>query len=65
MLWLSHQGASLAPSLTLRCRGALVSPTRTALGTVVAEVESDDGHIGIGLSIGGEPAAFIIEKHLR
>jgi len=35
-----------------------------ALGTVVAEVESDDGHIGIGLSIGGEPAAFIIEKHL-
>lgn len=35
-----------------------------ALGSVVAEVESDDGKIGIGITIGGEPAAFIIEKHL-
>jgi L-rhamnonate dehydratase len=31
---------------------------------VVAEVESDDGKIGIGVTIGGEPAAFIIENHL-
>ena len=35
-----------------------------ALGSVIAEVESDDGKIGIGVSIGGEPAAFIIENHL-
>jgi len=35
-----------------------------ALGTVVAEVEADDGTIGIGVTIGGEPAAFIIENHL-
>jgi len=35
-----------------------------ALGTVVAEVEADDGTIGVGVTIGGEPAAFIIENHL-
>jgi L-rhamnonate dehydratase len=36
-----------------------------ALGTVVVEAELDDGTIGIGASIGGEPACYIIEKHLR
>src|ERR1700686_4133291 len=36
-----------------------------ALGTVVVEVELDDGTVGIGCSIGGEPACYIIEKHLR
>lgn len=34
------------------------------LGTVIAEVELEDGTVGIGCSIGGEPACFIIEKHL-
>ena len=35
-----------------------------ALGTVVVQVELTDGTIGIGCSIGGEPACYIIEKHL-
>jgi L-rhamnonate dehydratase len=35
-----------------------------ALGTVIAEVELQDGTIGIGCSIGGEPACYIIENHL-
>ncbi|HVG37677.1 MAG TPA: L-rhamnonate dehydratase [Pyrinomonadaceae bacterium] len=35
------------------------------LGSVVVEVELDDGTIGIGASIGGEPACYIVEKHLR
>lgn len=35
-----------------------------ALGTVVVEVELKDGTVGIGCSIGGEPACYIIEKHL-
>lgn len=35
-----------------------------ALGTVIVEVELDDGTIGIGCSVGGEPACFIVEKHL-
>jgi len=35
-----------------------------ALGTVVVEAELEDGTIGIGTSTGGEPACYIIEKHL-
>jgi L-rhamnonate dehydratase len=35
-----------------------------ALGTVVVQVELVDGTVGIGCSIGGEPACYIIEKHL-
>jgi hypothetical protein len=46
-------------------KGARTSWGINALGSVVAEVESDDGHIGVGVTIGGEPAAYIIENHLR
>jgi len=35
-----------------------------ALGTVICEVELNNGIVGIGCSIGGEPACYIIEKHL-
>lgn len=35
-----------------------------ALGTVVVEAELEDGTIGIGTSTGGDPACYIIEKHL-
>jgi len=35
-----------------------------ALGTVIVEVELEDGTVGLGVSTGGEPACFIIEKHL-
>lgn len=34
------------------------------LGTVVVEVELYDGTVGIGASVGGEPACYIVEKHL-
>lgn len=34
------------------------------MGTVVVQVELDDGACGIGCSIGGEPACYIIENHL-
>nr|MBA3441059.1 L-rhamnonate dehydratase [Pyrinomonadaceae bacterium] len=34
------------------------------LGTVVVEAELSDGTIGIGVSVGGEPACYIVEKHL-
>eukprot|EP01102_Stenamoeba_stenopodia_P022668 TRINITY_DN952_c0_g1_i2.p1 TRINITY_DN952_c0_g1~~TRINITY_DN952_c0_g1_i2.p1 ORF type:complete len:449 (-),score=92.03 TRINITY_DN952_c0_g1_i2:57-1403(-) len=36
-----------------------------ALGTVVVEAELEDGTVGIGTSIGGEPACYIIEQHLN
>jgi L-rhamnonate dehydratase len=33
-------------------------------GSLIVEVESDDGQIGIGVSTGGIPAAFLVEQHL-
>ncbi len=43
--------------------------TRTAwginvLGSLVVEIETRDGTIGFGVSTGGPPAAWIVEKHL-
>ncbi|RUS92199.1 hypothetical protein EGW08_000052 [Elysia chlorotica] len=35
-----------------------------ALGTLAVEVEADDGTVGVGVTIGGEPACYIVEKHL-
>ena len=44
-------------------------PSRTswginALGTVVVEAELADGTVGLGVSVGGEPACYIVERHL-
>ncbi|MDP9374294.1 MAG: L-rhamnonate dehydratase [Chloroflexota bacterium] len=36
-----------------------------ALGSVVVEIELEDGTAGIGTSTGGEPACYIVERHLR
>lgn len=36
-----------------------------ALGGVIVEVELEDGSTGVGISTGGEPACFIIERHLK
>lgn len=34
------------------------------LGTLVVEIEAEDGTIGFGVSTGGDPAAWIVEHHL-
>ncbi|PJI89324.1 L-rhamnonate dehydratase [Sphingomonas koreensis] len=34
------------------------------LGTLVVELEAEDGTIGFAVTTGGEPACFIVEKHL-
>jgi L-rhamnonate dehydratase len=34
------------------------------LETLVVEVESDDGQIGFGVSTGGVPASYLVERHL-
>ena len=34
------------------------------LGTLVVEVEADDGTVGFAVTTGGEPGAWIVEKHL-
>lgn len=35
-----------------------------AMGGVVVEVEAEGGMTGVGVSIGGEPACYIVEHHL-
>jgi len=35
-----------------------------ALGSVIVEVELENGTIGVGISIGGEAACFCVENHL-
>jgi L-rhamnonate dehydratase len=34
------------------------------LGSLVVEVEADDGTVGVGVSTGGPPAAWIVDRHL-
>lgn len=34
------------------------------LGTLVVEIEADDGTIGVAVTTGGAPACFIVERHL-
>ena len=34
------------------------------LGQMIVEIVADDGTTGVGISNGGEPACFIVEKHL-
>src|SRR3546814_2733769 len=34
------------------------------LGTLVVEIEAEDGTIGLAVTTGGEPACFIVENHL-
>jgi L-rhamnonate dehydratase len=34
------------------------------LGTLVVEIEAEDGTIGFAVTTGGAPAAYIVEKHL-
>ncbi|PSJ38980.1 L-rhamnonate dehydratase [Allosphingosinicella deserti] len=34
------------------------------LGTLVVEIEASDGTIGFAVTTGGEPACYIVEKHL-
>jgi L-rhamnonate dehydratase len=36
-----------------------------AIGTMVVEVELNNGLTGVGVSIGGEPGCYIVEHHLN
>jgi len=35
-----------------------------AIGSMVVEIEAEDGTIGVGITIGGEPGCYIVENHL-
>merc|ERR1719410_1951730 len=35
-----------------------------AIGSMVVEIETEDGTTGVGVTIGGEPGCYIVENHL-
>ncbi|MEJ3746725.1 L-rhamnonate dehydratase [Actinomycetes bacterium KLBMP 9797] len=45
-------------------RGSRQSFGINVLGTLVVEVTADDGSSGFGVTVGGEPGAWIVERHL-
>ncbi|ESO83459.1 hypothetical protein LOTGIDRAFT_133359 [Lottia gigantea] len=64
--WINGAGTPIANPMSMY---PLYSKTRkswgiNALGSLVIEVEADDGTVGVGVTIGGEPGCYIAEKHL-
>jgi len=64
--WLN---CGLAPVATPMSVHPQYSQTRkswgiNAMGSLVVEVEAEDGTVGVGVTIGGEPACYIVERHL-
>ena len=45
-------------------KGARKSWGINVLGTMVVEVEADDGTVGVGVTIAGDPGCYIVENHL-
>jgi hypothetical protein len=45
-------------------RGAAGASVSTCWGTLVVQVEADDGTVGFGVTTAGEPGAWIVERHL-
>ena len=45
-------------------RGLATEFCQYVLGTLVVEIEAEDGTVGFAVTTGGEPAAYIVEKHL-
>lgn len=62
--WIVDTPIANPMSLYQECKTSRKSWGINALGTVIAEVELTNGMVGVGISIGGEPACFIIEEHL-
>lgn len=62
--WITDSKIANPMSLWPQYRASRASWGIGALGNVVVEVETTDGHVGFAPSIGGEPAAFLVERHL-
>jgi L-alanine-DL-glutamate epimerase-like enolase superfamily enzyme len=63
--WVTDSRVASPMSLYPQYRTALKSWGADAIGSVLVEVETEDGLVGLATSIGGEPACYIIEKHFR
>src|SRR5207244_4047160 len=62
--WIVDSPIANPMSVYEKYRASRTSWGINALGTVLVQVELEDGTVGIGASIGGEPACYIIEHHL-
>ena len=62
--WIVDTPISNPMSIYSMYKGSRKSWGIDAVGTVVCEVELSNGMIGVGISIGGPPACYIIEHHL-
>ena len=63
--WLIDTPIANPMSVYEEYKSSRVSWGINALGSVIVEVELDNGMIGVGISTGGEPACFIVERHLK
>lgn len=61
--WIIDSPISNPMSVYPQYRKSRVSWGIDVLGTVIVEAELEDGTVGVGTSIGGEPACFLIENH--
>ena len=58
--WVTDSRVASPMSLYPQYRTALKSWGADAIGSVLVEVETEDGLVGLATSIGGEPACYII-----
>ena len=63
--WIIDTPVANPMSVYAEYKDSRVSWGINALGGVIVEVELDNGMIGVGISTGGEPASYIIERHLK
>lgn len=63
--WIIDTPIANPMSVYAEYKSSRVSWGINALGSVIVEVELEGGITGVGISTGGEPACFIIERHLK
>jgi len=63
--WIVDSDIANPMSLYEQYRSSRTSWGIDAMGSVIVEIELSNGIVGVGISIGGEAACFIVEKHLR
>ncbi len=63
--WLVDGDISTPMSVYPEYRKSRTSWGIAVLGSILVEVELEDGTIGIATGLGGEPACFLIEKHFK
>ncbi|MGH2728516.1 MAG: L-rhamnonate dehydratase [Actinomycetota bacterium] len=62
--WLTESKIANPMSHWVEFRASRASWGLGAIGPVLVEVETSDGHVGVAPSVGGIPAAYIAERHL-